>query len=490
MRRLLPAFLLGLLMAISFIGSAEGSATNGGNVTLTLPAMIQNDLVIVTYGIGDNDDVDFIMAMVTAGYTKVADLFANDVQDTNLAVFWKVMGATPDTTAEVDGQGGADAAVPAVCMVFRGVDPTTPMDVTPTTATGIDTMHPNPPSIDPLNPTGLWTVIVGASGHTLGGAGTYTFPTGYVTNAIDRVADDASDCIVGMGYRTNPADPEDPGVMTHSGTDSANFSWAAVTLALRVAPTGPEVISATDSGAVIASEVADRLLASLNPVESSPAGLTEVADRLLASLNPAESSPVGLSEAIDVGPHFDAAESAQLGFAEATALALVADAAETLTAILVEQLDARLVRVDPTDSLGLITAEVIDALAARIAPGEALVLGETDTAAALSALDLADSLSARTTETEVLVLRAEIVESLSIAATEAASAPRIGVDSAETWVVILALEQVVGTVLLVEVESFRVVFDGTGEGAVISTGARHYCLLSHPQSHIAAGGPP
>ena len=222
-------------MAITFVGSAEASATNGADVTVTLPAgTTTNDLVVVAYAIGDNDGANFNMAMVTAGYTEVADLFADDTQEANLGVFWKIMGATPDTSAVVDGLGGSDAAVAAVCMVFRGVDTATPMDVTPTTATAINTMHPNPPSINFVDPA-AWTVIAGASGHTLAGAGTYTFPTGYTTNSIDRGADDASDVTVGMGYRTTPADPEDPGVMTHSGADNVAFAWCAATLALRVA---------------------------------------------------------------------------------------------------------------------------------------------------------------------------------------------------------------------------------------------------------------
>lgn len=224
--------------AISFIGSAENSAINGGDVTLTLPAMLADDLVIVSYGIGITTDQ--VMAMVTAGYTKVADLYANDTFDTNLGVFWKVMGATPDTTAIVDGLGGLNAAVAAVAMVFRDVDTTTPMDVTPTTATGIDTFHPDPPSIDHANPAGVWTVIAGASGHDTAGAGSgvYTFPTGYTVNAIDRAADDTNDVTVGMGYNTAPADPEDPGVMTHDSVDNVAYSWAAATLALRPAVAG------------------------------------------------------------------------------------------------------------------------------------------------------------------------------------------------------------------------------------------------------------
>jgi hypothetical protein len=253
-------------VAIEFVGSAEGSAVNGANVTLTLPTAQQNDLVIVAYAIGDNDSVDQNMAMVTADYNEVADLFSDETAlDLNLGVFWKVMGATPDTTAVVDGAlsglSGADAAVAAVAMVFRGVDTTTPMDVAATTDTGIDTMHPNPPSINHNNPSGVWTVIVGASAHTLGAAGTYTFPTGYTTNKLEDGENDTSDVTVGMGYNTGPSDPEDPGVMTHSGTDNVAYCWAAVTMALRPAaanvtatPTTATLTTATFAPTVTASD--------------------------------------------------------------------------------------------------------------------------------------------------------------------------------------------------------------------------------------------
>jgi hypothetical protein len=229
-------------VAISFVGSAEGSAINGGNVTLDLTALSgggslqQNDLVIVAYSIGDNDTVDFDMAMVTADYNEVADLFSNDSADAYLGVYWKVMGATPDTTAEVDGQGGTDAAVAAVAMVFRGVDTTTPMDVTPTTDTGNSADHPNPPSINHNNPSGVWTVIAGCCGNAGGvGTETFTFPTGYTTNAVDVSCNDTTKTTLGMGYRTDPADPEDPGQMTWSGASALSDSWCACTIALRPA---------------------------------------------------------------------------------------------------------------------------------------------------------------------------------------------------------------------------------------------------------------
>jgi hypothetical protein len=250
-------------VAISFIGSVEGGATEGGDVTLdltTISGLAQNDLVIVAYGIGDADNVDENMAMVTAGYTEVADLFSDDVNDTNLGVFYKFMGASPDTSAVVDGLGGIDAAVVAIAMVFRGVNTGTPMDVAATTSTVIDTMHPNPPSID-WSTAGTWIVIAGASAHQATGT-SYTFPTGYTTNAADLLSVDTTKITVGMGYRTNPADPEDPGVMTLAGSDNTAYSAAAVTMALKEAgtpavatPPAPTIIATVPNAIVAPAKV-------------------------------------------------------------------------------------------------------------------------------------------------------------------------------------------------------------------------------------------
>lgn len=226
--------------AISFIDSCEGTLANGGDVTLTLPSMLENDLVIVAYSIGD-DDTDHDMFVITADYNEAADLFSNDTDDANLGVYWKVMGSTPDTEVQVEGRGQTDSSVAAVCMVFRGVDTVTPMDVAVEPATGLNTMHPNPPSIDHNNPSGVWTVIAGSNSHlqSLGStANPFTFPTGYTTNAVQIPGNDTTDTTVGMGYNSSPSDPEDPGTMTHSGTDSTGLAWAAVTMALR--PAAPD----------------------------------------------------------------------------------------------------------------------------------------------------------------------------------------------------------------------------------------------------------
>jgi hypothetical protein len=226
-------------MAISFIGSANAEADNGGDATITLPSALEDDLVIVAYENTTRGGADLDLAMITSGYTEVADLFSNDSLEAQLGVFYKVMGASPDTTAQVDGLGGLDVAVAAVAMVFRGVDTTTPMDVAATPATGLNTHTPDPPSID-WSTANAWTVIVGGCGHA-SSTRTLTFPTGYTTNAEQKSNLDATNnnvSTIGIGYNNGPSDPEDPGTFTVSGLDDAGFSWAAVTMALRPAGGG------------------------------------------------------------------------------------------------------------------------------------------------------------------------------------------------------------------------------------------------------------
>jgi hypothetical protein len=224
-------------MALAFVASAGASNNNGSNVTITLPGGMQaNDLILVSYAMGGSANPDFDMSMVTAGYTEVADLFADSVQECNFGVFYKEHNGS-DTNAVCTGTGIADNAGAGMCMVFRGVKLVAnggPFDVTSATATGTGTFSPNPPSIDHSNGSGIWIVIAGGAGHTLGAAGTYTFPTNYTTNGVSQgCLNDTDDVTVGMSYRESGfADPEDPGVMTHSGVDDAFFAWGAVTMAL------------------------------------------------------------------------------------------------------------------------------------------------------------------------------------------------------------------------------------------------------------------
>ena len=248
--------------AIGFRGSAENSSAPSTDTTVdltTISGLAQGDLVIVAASVGDNDNLTTLETLNnSAGYTKLNQVRSTaDVDDAHLSVWYKIMTATPDSSVVIEGTGpGTDAAMAVVVMAFSGVDQGTPFDVASTSVTGINTSNPDPPSINHNNPSGVWTVIAGGNGHIAGGLCTFTFPTGYTTNAIDRGQDDTFDTTVGMGYNSSPSDPEDPGVMTHSCADSADNAWAAFTMALRPAVTvAPTVTTGSASAGVLAAVI-------------------------------------------------------------------------------------------------------------------------------------------------------------------------------------------------------------------------------------------
>ena len=226
-------------MAISFVQSAVGSSSPNATTSVTISATAADDLILVAFAVGDTSATDSDISL--SGYTEVADLFSGtDTNDTDLWVGYKFATAGETTVGPFTALGGTNASNAAVVMVFRGVATVAnggPFDTAANTATGIDTSNADPPSHNWSGTAGVWTVIAAATGHTGGATASFTFPANYTTNAVQRAHDDTVDVLVGMGYRTNPADPEDPGALTAAniGTATAN-SWCAVTMSLKEAP--------------------------------------------------------------------------------------------------------------------------------------------------------------------------------------------------------------------------------------------------------------
>jgi hypothetical protein len=231
-------------MAISYLGQASNAAKNGANVAVDVSGigLSTDDLLVVVGAVGDNDGNDPVEACSgnqSGAFTKVADLFVDDDTDTTMGVFWAVMGGTPDATVTYTNSQGNDSAAACVVFAFSGVDTTTPMDVTPTTATGTNSNIPNPPSINHNNPSGVATVIAGAFSHTSGAAVTATAPANY-NNVLSDAENDTTDVTAVMAWRPDPGDPEDPGSFSPSIGDSVANSWCACTIALR-----PTVVTTT-----------------------------------------------------------------------------------------------------------------------------------------------------------------------------------------------------------------------------------------------------
>ena len=221
-------------------GYAVGFAGTVGNTTVTLGSLTgglaatpaANDLVILAYnitsGLTGNEDV----TVVTSGYTELADLYADDLYDANLGVFWKIMGATPDTSVDVGPTGQADNGGAVAVHVWRGAHLTTPIDVTTTTATGTNSSLANPATITPVT-LGAIILAIGGSGH---GDGTQTFTHAVFGNLATAGVSDVYDSTVGIAsFAGWLSGAYDPAAFGYSTTDDTNNSWCAATVAIRPA---------------------------------------------------------------------------------------------------------------------------------------------------------------------------------------------------------------------------------------------------------------
>lgn len=222
-------------MAISIVGTAVvgGSGTNGGDVTVTLPAGVAAGDVVWVWGGHKNT------AATSYGPTAASPGFTQLYLDTStLCGFgcWRrvLNGALASITCHGSGVNGDGAAYCAI--VLRGASNLAPESTTSTIANGT-TGSPNPAAITP-GVAGA-AVIIGAA-STVSDAAVGTVAN--YTNLGNVNANGSGQDISGAGaLRLSPGSPEDP----PAWSAWANGTWRAITIA--VAPGNPGTLGATES---------------------------------------------------------------------------------------------------------------------------------------------------------------------------------------------------------------------------------------------------
>lgn len=227
-------------MAITYVGgqtAGRAGAASTTNVTYALTGGSNStpqagDLVVITMVVGSQARNPAQAVTAPATFTSLGQLNPNtQTYDTSMNVSYKFMGGTPDTTFTAPSTGNVADAQRWTVQVFRGVDPTTPLDVAAVAASAVGTSRCNPGSITPTT-TGAWVVICGGGAAATGAA--YTAPANYTTNFLTGFTADTNDALVGSGYRAWTSGAEDPAVYT-GGSTATTSSWAAYTIALRPA---------------------------------------------------------------------------------------------------------------------------------------------------------------------------------------------------------------------------------------------------------------
>lgn len=214
------------------IGHASSTAVNGSDATvdLTTISLQENDFLLAFVGVGHDATVDSV-SITSSGWTQLVNEKANGTEDALLGVWYKIMGATPDTSFAAGGTADTGDSCAVTVRAYRNVNTTTPIDVTPTVNIITNSALADPPSITTVTDNSL-IVFAGVAAHTQSA-------DVILTHTAQRVvflsADDTSD--VAMTTAQLPAilsgsyDPD--AFSSFNLTDTTSFSSVAATIALR-----------------------------------------------------------------------------------------------------------------------------------------------------------------------------------------------------------------------------------------------------------------
>lgn len=230
---LFPFAVGGAAVSIGFVQSHSELATSTTDVTVDMSGwgLLENDIVIVF--VSECNAGTSSVAMVSAGWTQIgSDLYGDDTYDNTSAAYYKIMGATPDTSFTVDGRDGSSEPSAVIAYAFRGVDTVSPLDVTPTTLAAANGGNPTPPAITTV--TDGCVILCHGSGS---GSSMTTAPTpgANLPNNVETQTEDLGSLALGSGAawaRQSVAGTFTPDTWT-GGNSSTASGRTAFTIALR-----------------------------------------------------------------------------------------------------------------------------------------------------------------------------------------------------------------------------------------------------------------
>lgn len=270
-------------MAITYVGGQVGGragATSTQSVTFALTEGSNStpqagDLVVITCIAATTNSR--LPEQAISGYTALGKLYSF-YEENSLDVSWKFMGETPDTTFTLPSTGHIDDSQRYTVQVFRGVH-ASPMDVTPTSASGVGTGRANPPAITPSTP-GAWVLVCGGSRSLTGYD--YVAPANFETNFLTGFTSDANDATVGSGYWTGWTSGEVDPAQYGGGSTAGGASWSAYTIALRPSSVDQLLSGDTSASATLSGSASiTKPLVAAPAVSASTAGAVAVTKALL-----------------------------------------------------------------------------------------------------------------------------------------------------------------------------------------------------------------
>lgn len=215
-------------MALSFAGTGENSAINGGTVTITFSASacVTGNYVVVTYAtpVTPGTGMSVRSSVVGDTFTQILATTASTVNAVVMSIWAKKLGTPATVQAVCTGTGNSSDGDTAVGIILADDGKNPQLDTAVTVQTGSGTT-PDSPSITVVTSNDIVMSCVAAAISDT----TVTAPTSF-TNQADINASDTRSTTTGMAIITlNSTSAFDPGTWTNF----TSAGWVGATVAIR-----------------------------------------------------------------------------------------------------------------------------------------------------------------------------------------------------------------------------------------------------------------
>jgi len=210
-------------VAITFVGSSEQGVINGGNATISLPTLSASDYILLAVTLGTTRTTGGVVTS-SSGASNYTIIVSTITSSFCRFAMYRRLATGNETQVNITGTAGTSDTLSTIAMVFNGVDPTTPEDVTATSTTGSGTT-PDSPSITVASAD---CGIVSAFGAQVSDT-TVTAPTSFL-NAQTINANDTIDATCGQAWITSTSTSA---FNPTSWSNLTSATWISATVAMR-----------------------------------------------------------------------------------------------------------------------------------------------------------------------------------------------------------------------------------------------------------------
>jgi len=232
-------------VAITVVGTTQAQAASGTSVSLTKPAGLANgDVIYIWSGKWDDDGGDF----ACSGFTSLSNKLTTTGDDLRSGILRKVITNVAGEPASYSVTNTATDYRSAHLIALRGVDNTTPEDVTLSHVTGANDATPNAATITTV--TDGCMLLIGCLISESLGTFTVVTPSGWavVGNVGSQVYAFTNFC-----YRLQTSKGATGAVTFPNTPNDAVSEWHVCTIAVRPAAAEPTYVSASTSGTTLSS---------------------------------------------------------------------------------------------------------------------------------------------------------------------------------------------------------------------------------------------